>query len=79
MDAIYGAGGYIKAGGRTVVSTQPSGANEHHVIVTIKPTTYVETTGGPEQSMAGGTSEYLVTLKERESGYVLTDYVKIAS
>lgn len=73
VDAIYSAGGQIQAEGKKIVAVSPLGSKQHLVSTSIGPTLYRESAESAEVSMDGGSSEYVLTLDQRDEGFILAD------
>ena len=81
VEGYYSAGGYVKTDGWSIKSLKVAGT-EKRASVTIDvvsaPTRYVESEGEPEQELAGGRGNYLLTLLAEDATWVLTDLEAVA-
>ena len=74
-------GGYVKTDGWSIKSLKVAGTEERASVtidVVSAPTKYVESKGEPEQELAGGRGNYLLTLLAEDASWVLTDLEAVA-
>jgi hypothetical protein len=84
MDAIYGAGGYVKTKGWSLTSlrvSKPNGKGQRVVTVEVDsaPIEYVEEAGGPTQSFPGGDSRYELSIAPRTATWNMFNIAQVAT
>jgi hypothetical protein len=81
VEGYYSAGGYVKTDGWSIKSINVAGTKRRSQVtinVVSAPTKYVEAEGEPEQELAGGRGDYLLTLLADDATWVLTDLEAVA-
>jgi len=76
----YAAGGYVRTKGRSLIALTPIDEGKTYDLkVRSAPTKYKESADAPVQGFPGGVSTYRVTLRQTDSGWILSDEVEVGS
>ena len=79
VEDYYGAGGFVRTDGRSILDIQPIRPGEtYDVKVRSAPTEYKKSAGGPLESFPGGVTTYRVTLKPKGDSWILTNEVEVS-
>lgn len=76
VDEFYTAGGYVATEGREIENIKRLDSSSFLVWIKAGPTTYRESTAGPEGSYPGGEDLLRVTVTRRSGEFQLTDVVR---
>ena len=83
VSGYFDAGGYVETGGLTIKSIRPlnpgeTGSAEFIVSAVSTPTEYKESRSGDSQTLPGGKAEFRFVLTQRQSEWLVTDYLQRA-